>query len=133
MSCPLNPLFATIDLGSNSFHMLVIEYDANEPDLINAKIVTKIKRKVRLASGLEKDGTLNNDAITRGLECLKWFANTLAEIKPNHCMVVATATLRLAKNAKEFIQQGEAILGFPIEIISGKKEAGFDPEQWQIN
>lgn len=125
MSGSSMPLFATIDLGSNSFHMLIVQHDPDEPDLTQAKIVTKIKRKVRLASGLGKDGILNDDAFKRGLDCLNWFAQNLAEIKPQHCIIAATATLRLAKNAKDFVAQGEAILGHPIQIISGEQEANY--------
>ena len=119
----LEPLFAIIDLGSNSFHMLIVQHDPKEPNLAKAKVITKIKRKVRLASGLNTNGALNHAAMQRGLDCLNWFGDTLQELRPDHCVAVATATLRLANNAAEFVTQGEQALGYPIHIISGEQEA----------
>ena len=111
-------LYAAIDLGSNSFHMLVIREVAG-----SIQTLTRIKRKVRLAAGLNSNNTLSREAIERGWQCLRLFAERLQDIPPSQMRVVATATLRLATNADEFIQRAEAILGCPVQVISGEEEA----------
>jgi len=111
-------LYAAIDMGSNSFHMLVVEV-ANG----NVQIIGKIKQKVRLASGLGKDFNLDEASMARGWDCLATFAERLQDIPRNHVRIVATATLRLAKNADVFLQQAQAILNHDIDVISGEEEA----------
>ena len=111
-------LFAAIDLGSNSFHMLVARRLSG-----SIQIVAKIKRKVRLAAGLDCNLTLSDEAMARGWQCLALFAERLHSLPPSQVRVVATATLRLATNANVFIEQARQILGYPVEIISGEQEA----------
>ncbi len=110
--------YAVIDLGSNSFHMLIAKSVAGSIHTIG-----RVKRKVRLASGLDDDNILSQEAMARGWECLSLFAERLQDIKATQIRIVATATLRLAKNADEFVQTAERILGHPINIISGEQEA----------
>jgi exopolyphosphatase/guanosine-5'-triphosphate,3'-diphosphate pyrophosphatase len=112
------PLYAVIDLGSNSFHMLITRQLAN-----SVQVVDKVKRKVRLASGLNSDNQLSQAAIARGLECLSFFAERLQDIPQKNVRIVATATLRLAKNREEFLTQANKILGQKIKLLSGKQEA----------
>lgn len=109
---------AAIDLGSNSFHMILAKIEAP-----NIKIINRTKRRVQLASGLDKDGYLAEDAIERGLNCLSMFAEKLQGFKAHNVKIVATFTLRKAKNAQEFLVRAANILPFPIEIISGSEEA----------
>lgn len=85
--------------------------------------VARIKRKVRLAAGLDKNNHLSVEAMTRGWECLKLFSEQLQDIPSEQIRVVATATLRLAANASEFLFTAQQILGCPINIISGEEEA----------
>lgn len=113
-----SPLYAAIDLGSNSFHMLVVRNVSG-----SVRAVSRVKRKVRLASGLDENGNLSEEAIERGLDCLRMFAEQLTNIPDKNVRIVGTATLRLAKNANVFVNRAEAILGRPIEIISGEEEA----------
>ena len=110
--------YAAIDLGSNSFHMVIVH-------VINGsvQIVGKIKQKVRLAAGLNEQMELDHLSIERGLNCLRSFAERLEDIPRSNVKVVATATLRLAVNAGEFLQRGEEVLGMPITVISGEEEA----------
>ncbi|MGB0834348.1 MAG: guanosine-5'-triphosphate,3'-diphosphate pyrophosphatase [Psychrobium sp.] len=114
----LNNTYAVIDLGSNSFHMKIVEMIAGEP-----RVVSKVKRKVRLASGLDDNNVLSLEAMERGWECLAWFGEHLSELELSQVKVVATATLRLAVNADEFTARGNELLGVPINIISGEREA----------
>lgn len=111
-------LYAAIDLGSNSFHMLVVREVAG-----SIQTLSRIKRKVRLAAGLDSRNTLSLDAMQRGWQCLSLFAERLQDIPRDQIRVVATATLRLARNADCFLQKAERILGCPIQVISGEEEA----------
>lgn len=111
-------LYAAIDLGSNSFHMLVVREVSG-----TIQAVARIKRKVRLAAGLDEANHLSKEAMARGWQCLRLFSEQLQDIPPEQIRVVATATLRLAENAQEFLQPAEQILGCPINVISGEEEA----------
>src|SRR5574344_585016 len=93
-----SPLYAAIDLGSNSFHMLVVR---NIEGAVRA--VSRVKRKVRLASGLDNNNYLSEDSINRGLDCLRLFAEQLKDIPPDNVRIVGTATLRIAKNSQDFV------------------------------
>ncbi|MCC4266114.1 guanosine-5'-triphosphate,3'-diphosphate diphosphatase [Oceanimonas baumannii] len=115
----LNPsLYAAIDLGSNSFHMLLVQQVAG-----TARTLAKVKRKVRLASGLQPDGSLDQAAMARGWDCLRLFAEQLQDVPAAQVRIVGTATLRLATNIDVFLARAEDILGHPIRIISGEEEA----------
>ena len=111
-------LYAAIDLGSNSFHMLVVREVAG-----SIQTLTRIKRKVRLAAGLSNDFVLSPEAMERGWQCLRLFAERLQDIPQVQIQVVATATLRLAVNAHVFITKAQEILGCPVQVISGQEEA----------
>ncbi|WP_438864452.1 Ppx/GppA phosphatase family protein [Neptunicella sp.] len=111
-------LYAAIDLGSNSFHMVIVKVFAG-----SVQIIGKVKQKIRLAAGLDENFNLDRASLERGWNCLRTFAERIEDIPPENLKVVATATLRLAKNADVFLQQGEAILKHPIEVISGEEEA----------
>ncbi|ACS84018.1 guanosine-5'-triphosphate,3'-diphosphate diphosphatase [Musicola paradisiaca] len=111
-------LYAAIDLGSNSFHMLVVREVAG-----SVQTLARIKRKVRLAAGLDASNHLSQEAMQRGWQCLALFSERLQDIPPEQVRVVATATLRLATNADEFLERAQKILGLPIQVISGEEEA----------
>jgi len=115
-----SPLYAVVDLGSNSFHMLITRQLAD-----SVQVVDRVKRKVRLAAGLSKDNILSQQAIAKGLECLSFFAERLQDIPKENIRIVATATLRLAKNRTKFIAQAEQILANKIDLLSGIKEAEY--------
>ncbi|MFY8275540.1 guanosine-5'-triphosphate,3'-diphosphate diphosphatase [Pseudoalteromonas sp. SSDWG2] len=111
-------LYAVIDLGSNSFHMLIAKTVAG-----SLQTIGRVKRKVRLAAGLNEQMQLSPRAMQRGWECLALFAERLQDIPPHQVKIVATATLRLAKNADVFRERAEQILGHPVHVISGEEEA----------
>ncbi|HEX4912023.1 MAG TPA: exopolyphosphatase [Permianibacter sp.] len=115
---PRHEVVAAVDLGSNSFHMSVAR-------VVDGGLQTlgRIKERVQLAAGLYDDKRLSEEAIQRGVDCLKVFGQRLKGMHPDAVRVVGTNTLRLAKNAGEFLQRGEDVLGFPIEVIAGKEEA----------
>ncbi|WP_261643996.1 guanosine-5'-triphosphate,3'-diphosphate diphosphatase [Erwinia mallotivora] len=111
-------LYAAIDLGSNSFHMLVVREVAG-----NVQTLARIKRKVRLAAGLDGNHQLSEEAMERGWQCLRLFSEQLQDIPPERVRVVATATLRIATNADTFLQKARQILNCPVNVISGEEEA----------
>ena len=112
------PLLASIDIGSNSVLLLVGR-------VINGKLHTELQRKetIRLGGALDSERNLEPSAIERGLECLRRYAALIAHIPPAHRRVVATQTLREARNRDAFLHQAQAILGCPVELISGEREA----------
>lgn len=119
MSSPNAPReFAAIDLGSNSFHMIVAR-------IVNGSIqvLSRLKRRVRLADGLDKNLVLSQEAIDRGVACLALFADRLQGFAPENVKVVGTYTLRRAVNNQDFIEQAKTVFPYPISIISGQEEA----------
>lgn len=113
-----SPLYAVIDLGSNSFHMLIVRHIEG-----SVQTMAKIKRKVRLANGLDKNNQLSQEAMQRGWDCLSLFAERLQDIPASNIRIVGTAALRSATNVSTFIEKADRILGHPVEIISGEVEA----------
>ncbi|WP_117236462.1 guanosine-5'-triphosphate,3'-diphosphate diphosphatase [Vibrio maerlii] len=113
-----SPLYAAIDLGSNSFHMLVVRHIDG-----SVQTMAKIKRKVRLAAGLDENNALSQEAMQRGWDCLSLFAERLQDISAENIRIVGTATLRTATNVDIFLAKANQILGHKIEVISGEEEA----------
>lgn len=109
---------AAIDLGSNSFHMVVAR--VVEQDL---QLVSRHKQRVRLAAGLDALKNLDNASMQRGLECLAMFSERIQGFDPDNVRIAATHTLRQANNAHIFLQRARDVLPFPIEIIPGVEEA----------
>ncbi|MGF1753515.1 exopolyphosphatase [Vibrio makurazakiensis] len=109
---------AAIDLGSNSFHMVVAKVAGQE-----LQLVSRHKQRVRLALGLDNQKNLSTSAMERGLECLAMFAERLVGFELDNVRIAATHTLRQANNAHIFIQRAKEVLPFPIEIIPGEEEA----------
>ncbi|WP_057179275.1 Ppx/GppA phosphatase family protein [Colwellia marinimaniae] len=114
--------YAVVDLGSNSFHLLITCL-VTEPRGKSIKIVNKVKQKVRLASGLDSNNLLSDDAISRGLDCLKNFSLYLQSIPVNNIIIVATAALRIAENNQLFFDAAKKILPKDIKLLSGEQEA----------
>jgi exopolyphosphatase/guanosine-5'-triphosphate,3'-diphosphate pyrophosphatase len=109
---------ATIDLGSNSFHMVIARYHGD-----SLRIVDRLKQRVRLADGLDDEQRLSREAMERGLDCLRLFGERLRGFHATQVRVAGTYTLREAVNAQDFVRQAQQVLGFPIDIISGNEEA----------
>jgi exopolyphosphatase/guanosine-5'-triphosphate,3'-diphosphate pyrophosphatase len=111
-------LYAALDLGSNSFHLLVARFEGSK-----LVVVDRHKESVRLAEGLDAKGKLDRATIARALDSLRRFAERLRSTPVSHFRVVGTNTLRVAKNADAFLEQAEEILQSPVHIISGSEEA----------
>lgn len=114
----MQELIAAIDLGSNSFRLQVGR-------IVNDQIypLDGIKEAVRLAAGLSPSKVLDHAAQQRGFNALLRFNERLRGFDPDSVRAVATNTLRVAKNAPEFLVRAEAALGVPIEVIAGREEA----------
>jgi len=110
--------FAAIDLGSNSFHLVVAREEQHALTVIDRE-----RDMVRLAAGLDERNLLTPAACKRALGCLARFGERLRGLKPDNVRVVGTNALRRAKNSRQFIARAEQALGFSIEIISGVEEA----------
>ncbi len=111
-------LLAAIDLGSNSFHMMVARLAHGE-----LKPIDVLSEKVQLAAGLDKNKKLTEAAQERGLECLSRFAQRIVSLPRSAVRIVGTNALREAKNSAEFMEQAEKILGTDLEVIAGREEA----------
>lgn len=109
---------AAVDLGSNSFHMIVVEIHGTR-----RRIVDRLKESVRLATGLAPDGRLDEQAVERALACLARFGQRLKQLPSAHVRVVGTNALRQARAIDGFLERAHAALGHPIEIIYGVEEA----------
>jgi len=112
------PTIAAVDLGSNSFRLQVgrVVDDQVYP-------LDSLREPVRLAAGLTPEKHLDDAAQARAIECLKRFGERLRGLPLGAVRAVGTNTLRVAKNAREFMPRLEAALGFPIEVVAGREEA----------
>ena len=111
-------VLAAVDLGSNSFHMVVARYSHGQ-----LVILDRLREMVRLAAGLGDGGRLDDDATERALRCLERFGQRLRAMRADSVRVVGTNALRRAKRKRWFLERARAALGHPIEIISGLEEA----------
>ena len=109
---------AAVDLGSNSFRLQVGRVVGDQIYPLDS-----LKEPVRLASGLDAEKRLDGASQARALDCLLYFGERLRGLEKGAVRAVATNTLRVAKNAMQFLPQAEAALGFPIEVIAGREEA----------
>ena len=109
---------AAIDMGSNSFRLEIGQVHQGR-----YRRVDYLKETVRLGGGLDANGLLTEEAALRGLACLARFAERLKGYTPQQVRAVATQTLREARNRDAFLARAQAVLGHPIEVISGREEA----------
>jgi len=109
---------AAVDLGSNSFRLEIGRLDHGE-----FRRTEYLKETVRQGGGLDENRNLTAQAMQAGWDCLARFGERLAGFKPEEVCAVATQTLREARNRDEFLQRANQVLGFPINVISGREEA----------
>jgi len=111
-------IVAAVDLGSNSFHMLVAR-------IVNGQVLMqdRLREMVRLGAGLDADARLSAETQQHALACLGRFGQRLCDLPMEGVRIVGTNTLRLATNAADFLEAAEKVLNHPIEIISGREEA----------
>lgn len=111
-------LLAAVDLGSNSFHLVVARYEHG-----SLRIIDRLRDSVRMAMGLRANGSLEPAYRERALACLARFGQRLRALPHERVRAVATNTVRRLANPHAFLLPAETALGHPIEIVSGREEA----------
>lgn len=111
-------LLAAVDLGSNSFHMVVARYLLGQ-----LRVVDRLRETVRMANGLDDAGSVSNDAIARALDCLSRLGQRVRCLPENRVRVIATHTVRQLRYPQSFLIPAETALGHRIEVVSGREEA----------
>ena len=109
---------AAVDLGSNSFRLEIVRLDHGQFERTEY-----LKETIRQGNGLDAERNLSADAMQRGWDCLARFGERLAGFEAHQVRAVATQTLREARNRDVFLERANTILGFPIDVISGREEA----------
>lgn len=109
---------AALDIGSNSFHFVYARQATDTLQILHTE-----KYRVKLADGLDEDDILSDEAIARGVGALTNLLSSTENLTSENIRVVATYTLRQAKNANKFLAEAKKVFPFDIEIISGHEEA----------
>ena len=111
-------VLAAVDLGSNSFHMIIARLRDG-----HFQVLDRLREMVQLRAGLDKDFYLSLEAQERALACLERFGERIRHLPFGDVRVVGTNTLRVAHNSRRFLRQARLALGHPIEIVTGEEEA----------
>ena len=106
-----------IDLGSNSFHLLIGEWEDGR-----IQIVERLSEKVQLGENVNSTGRISPEAFERGLSCLHRFKLLMKQYPVQRYWALGTNTFRVAENADEFVQAAK-VKGIDISVISGMQEA----------
>ncbi|MEO8551295.1 MAG: exopolyphosphatase [Kofleriaceae bacterium] len=106
---------AVIDIGTNTLLLLIVDDQLRR--------VIDLCRFGRLGKGLDASGNLAADAIARSLEICREYRRVMDEHGVKAPAVIATQALREAKNASAFVAPAQELLGAPIEVIGGTREA----------
>jgi len=110
-------MFAAVDLGSNSFRLHIGKYENG-----SIQVIKSARDPIRLAAGIDKSGNLTDQASKTAIDSLTRFRAILRDYALDSVRVVATNTLRIAKNAGALLPELERAIGYPVEIISGEEE-----------
>jgi exopolyphosphatase / guanosine-5'-triphosphate,3'-diphosphate pyrophosphatase len=111
------PPIAAVDLGSNSFHMIVATQHDGQ-----LRVLDRLRDPVRLAAGLDANHRIDPEVRKRAIECLQRFGQRLRDLGPERVRVVGTNTLRQARDP-DFLDAAQQALGHPIEVVAGVEEA----------
>lgn len=111
-------LLAAVDLGSNSFHMVVARHVLGQ-----LRIVDRLREPVRMATGLDAEGGLSTEAMSRALDCLARLGQRVRTLPDNRVRVIATNTVRQLRSPQSFLIPAETALGHRIEVVAGREEA----------
>jgi exopolyphosphatase / guanosine-5'-triphosphate,3'-diphosphate pyrophosphatase len=111
-------VLAAVDLGSNSFHLVVARYTHGQ-----LVVIDRMREMVRLGAGVLPDGRLDKQVAARALACLERFGQRLRDMHARSVRVVGTNALRISRRKQAFLERAREALGHPIEIISGMEEA----------
>ncbi len=112
-------MIAAVDLGSNSFHLIVARVDEHG----NFAMVDQMKEMVRLRGGLDENNNMDESVAQNALECLKRFGDRIRHFEHNAVRAAGTNTLRTMNQSEAFLRKANEALGHRIEIIPGREEA----------
>jgi len=115
---PEGRTIAAVDLGSNSFHMVVARVEGG-----GIHVMDRLRERVQLAAGIDKKGRLRKKAADRAIECLERFGQRLRHVPTDAVRAVGTNTFRRVQRGAAFLERAGDALGHPIEVVSGKEEA----------
>lgn len=108
---------AVIDLGSNTFHLLIVEINKEKPF---REVYRKREFTALCEGGIDH---LRQTSIETGLKACRFFNTMMKEFQVEHALITGTAALRFAVNADDFILPAEEIFGQKLDIINGQEEA----------
>lgn len=111
-------VLAAIDLGSNSFHMIIARLQDG-----HFQVMDRLREMVQLRAGIDEDGNISLEAQKRAIECLQRFGERIRGLPKSSVRIVGTNTLRVAKNSRAFLMKARTALDHTIEIITGEEEA----------
>jgi Ethanolamine utilization protein EutJ (predicted chaperonin) len=111
-------ILAAVDMGTNSFHMVVVRADKQG----RFQLMDTEKEDVRLGSGSPDLSVITPDAEDRALAALKRF-KILAETRNAEMRVVATSAVREARNRQTFVRRVLDSVGLQVEVLAGTEEA----------
>ncbi len=112
-------MIAAVDLGSNSFHMVVARVD----EFGNFSMIDQMKEMVRLRGGLDSQNNMDEAVAQNALECLQRFGDRIRHLDPAAVRAAGTNTLRTMKTSRDFLKKAKHALGHKIDIIPGHEEA----------
>lgn len=111
-------VLAAVDLGSNSFHLVVARHRNGQ-----LLVIDRLREPVQLASGLDEDGRLDREVAQAALACLRRFGQRIAALRADAVRVAGTSALRRIRSSETFLSRASEALGHPLQVISGREEA----------
>lgn len=115
----MSELLAIIDLGTNTFHLLIAEIDERE----DFKILEKFKEPVELGEHGLNTGEITPAAYERGLQALRRLHQVISKRHVREVRAFATSAIRSATNGKDFIAAVKGDIGMDVKVINGNEEA----------
>jgi len=111
---------AVIDLGTNTFHLIIAEITS-----VGVEVIYKTNVPVRLGEGRINDNVIIPEAFERGIQTLRDFRKEIDQYHAAVVRAIATSAVRSAGNGPEFVAAAAERAGIVIEVISGEDEAAF--------
>ena len=112
------PLYAALDLGTNSCRMLIAQPRGNQFHVIDS-----FSKTVELGQGLEASGRLSRASMARTVQALQICRRKIEQHRVTRMRLVATEACRRARNARDFLRYVKRETGLPLEIIQPEEEA----------
>lgn len=109
---------AVIDMGTNTFNLLLAEYSAH-----SFKVLYSDKQPVKLGQKLKEEHIIDSSGISRIIQTLTYYKNIIEKHQVADIKAIATSSIRTAKNQKEILDTITNSLGLNVEVIDGEREA----------